>query len=373
MALSKRTYVSGQTIITAENLNAIQDELIRVDGLLGKDIQSAAINDSGHLILTLTDGTTLDAGVAKGAKGDAGDTGPKGDTGDTGPQGIQGPAGPQGVQGPQGEQGIQGETGPVGADGAQGPKGDTGPQGPKGDKGDPFTYSDFTIEQLAALKGEKGDKGDKGDKGETGATGAQGPKGDPGADYTLTEADKAEIADMVDGATIVQAPKYVNSVAEMTDVNRPYVLISTGHIWANANVEAEKPITEAVNATDGNPYHDGHRLGSSMTSDSMEADAPGYFLTPLIDLTKAAYQGKTIQLHLEGAHFASNTAFETWIQCRLYGLDKTVIAARPYVFADATSPNSVAGIANGTISVAYHNETSATITITVPPTFGAAN
>lgn len=32
----------------------------------------------------------------------------------------------------------------------------------KGDKGDPFTYEDFTPEQLAALKGEKGDKGDDG-------------------------------------------------------------------------------------------------------------------------------------------------------------------------------------------------------------------
>lgn len=29
-----------------------------------------------------------------------------------------------------------------------------------GPKGDPFTYEDFTAEQLAALKGEKGDQGD---------------------------------------------------------------------------------------------------------------------------------------------------------------------------------------------------------------------
>lgn len=69
MALTKRNYVSGETVITADNLNAIQDEIIRVAGLLGKDIQSAAINNSGHLILTLTDGTTLDAGVAKGSDG----------------------------------------------------------------------------------------------------------------------------------------------------------------------------------------------------------------------------------------------------------------------------------------------------------------
>ena len=37
-----------------------------------------------------------------------------------------------------------------------------GAQGPKGDKGDPFTYADFTPEQLEALKGPKGDKGDDG-------------------------------------------------------------------------------------------------------------------------------------------------------------------------------------------------------------------
>jgi hypothetical protein len=37
----------------------------------------------------------------------------------------------------------------------------------KGAKGDPFTYEDFTEEQLEALKGEKGDKGEKGEKGDT--------------------------------------------------------------------------------------------------------------------------------------------------------------------------------------------------------------
>lgn len=68
-------------------------------------------------------------------------------------------------------------------------------KGDKGEKGDPFTYADFTQEQLLSLKGEKGEKGDKGD------TGAQGIQGEKGADgYTpvkgtdyFTEADKAEI------------------------------------------------------------------------------------------------------------------------------------------------------------------------------------
>lgn len=80
MSFTKTIFVDNQTVIDADTLNAIQDELIRVAGLLGKDIQSAAINDSGHLILTLTDGTKLDAGVAKGAKGDAGGTGADGIT-----------------------------------------------------------------------------------------------------------------------------------------------------------------------------------------------------------------------------------------------------------------------------------------------------
>ena len=70
--------------------------------------------------------------------------------------------------------------------------GQKGDPGPKGDKGDPFTYSDFTPDQLAALKGPKGDQGipgpqgvqgqpgPKGDKGETGEQGPQGLQGIPG-------------------------------------------------------------------------------------------------------------------------------------------------------------------------------------------------
>ena len=89
-------------------------------------------------------------------QGPAGPTGPKGPKGDTGATGTQG------VQGPKGEPGETGPQGPAGADGAKGPK------------GDPFTYDDFTEEQLAALTGPQGPKGDTGD------TGPQGPKGDPG-------------------------------------------------------------------------------------------------------------------------------------------------------------------------------------------------
>lgn len=64
-----------------------------------------------------------------------------------------------------------------------------------GPKGDPFTYADFTPEQLAALKGEKGNPGEKGDpftyadftaeqllalKGPVGDPGIQGLQGEKG-------------------------------------------------------------------------------------------------------------------------------------------------------------------------------------------------
>ena len=60
-----------------------------------------------------------------------------------------------------------------------GPKGDPGPQGEKGDTG---------------AAGQQGAQGPKGEKGDTGATGPQGPAG---ADYVLTAADRAEIAQAV--------------------------------------------------------------------------------------------------------------------------------------------------------------------------------
>lgn len=115
--------------------------------------------------------------------------------------------------GPQGEKGEKGDTG---ATGAQGEKGDAGPQGPAGEDGkaasinigkvttgapgsqasvtntgtDSAAVFDFLIPQ-----GDKGDTGATGPQGEKGDT---GPKGDKGEDYSLTEDDKLEIADIVE-------------------------------------------------------------------------------------------------------------------------------------------------------------------------------
>lgn len=75
-----------------------------------------------------------------------------------------------------------------------------GVQGPPGPKGDPFTYEDFTQEQLEGLTGPQGvpgPAGPAGPAGESGPAGPAGPQGNPGNDYVLTDADKQEVVNMV--------------------------------------------------------------------------------------------------------------------------------------------------------------------------------
>ena len=96
--------------------------------------------------------------------------------GPPGPPGPPGEPGKDGVDGINGEQGIQGPPGPPGKDGLRGEQGLPGP------KGEPFKFSDFTQEQLAALKGPKGDPGPHGEPGRNGVDGEQGPPGPPGKD-----------------------------------------------------------------------------------------------------------------------------------------------------------------------------------------------
>lgn len=107
----------------------------------------------GYIVLKPVQGVTPVNGDTYMKLVSKGDAGQKGDTGAPGEKGDPGQPGEQGVPGEKGEQ---------------------------GEKGDPFTYADFTPEQLAALKGPKGDKGDKGDTGADGIQGERGEKGEKG-------------------------------------------------------------------------------------------------------------------------------------------------------------------------------------------------
>ena len=104
-----------------------------------------------------SDGTTfqqkLDSGALKGDPGKDGEPGAKGDPGEKGADGAPGKDGAKGDKGDTGDQGPQGLQGPKGETGLQGP---IGPQGPKGETG---------------LQGPIGPRGPKGDKGDTGPAG----------------------------------------------------------------------------------------------------------------------------------------------------------------------------------------------------------
>lgn len=185
MTLNKVNYIAEETVITAKNLNDIQDAIITLEststkgpkgdkgdkgdpgeqgpigpqGPAGKDGTSVNIKgsvanagslssiqegaavgdgyiteDDGHL--HVYNGTSfIDVGEIRGPQGVAGPKGDKGDKGETGaigpvgPKGEAGLTGPAGAKGPKGDTGAQGLQGPAGP---AGPRGERGPQGPAG-------------------------------------------------------------------------------------------------------------------------------------------------------------------------------------------------------------------------------------------------
>ena len=156
----------------------------------------------------------------KGEKGDPGEKGEKGDQGDIGPQGLRGERGERGPQGFQGEKGEKGDQGEKGEQGERGEKGDPGEQGiqgipgEKGDKGDRGEQGEQGIQGIQGVQGipgEKGDKGDKGDQGERGLQGEKGEKGDKGDPFTYADFTPEQIAELQQPAT--EAAKTANEAA----------------------------------------------------------------------------------------------------------------------------------------------------------------
>ena len=82
-------------------------------------------------------------------------------------------------------------------------------QGPPGPKGEPFKYSDFTQDQLNALKGPKGDKGEPfrySDFTPEQLLSLRGPKGDPGSGGGQVTSQPIQIYEVVWGNAIASNP-----------------------------------------------------------------------------------------------------------------------------------------------------------------------
>lgn len=138
-------------------------------------------------------------------QGPPGPPGPPGEPGRNGIDGEQGLQGIQGPPGPPGKDGVNGLKGEPGTPGQRGADGERGPQGPPGPKGEPFKYSDFTQDQLNALKGPKGDKGEPFRYSDFTAEQLQalrGPKGDPGSGGGQVTSQPIEIYEVAWGTAV---------------------------------------------------------------------------------------------------------------------------------------------------------------------------
>lgn len=174
----------------------------------------------------------------------------------------------------------------------------------KGEKGDPFTYNDFTPEQLLALKGENGidgksayqlavEKGFVGTeaewiaslKGETGPQGIQGLKGD---NYQITEADYAAIAGMVSVPS--KTSELTNDSNFITEVklNGESVVNKDGSIDLQlGNLDTTLGETITCNQAIG-----GISAGTTFTEDTTIADIIRALLKiPVVETDGAIYYG----------------------------------------------------------------------------------
>lgn len=159
----------------------------------------------------------------------------------------------------------------------------------------------------------------------------------------------------------------VESVDEMTDTSKQYVLKSTGTIWEYKETTTEKEVTVTDNivGTDDNPYYDSSRFGSD-GGVTTSASYAAYIVSPYIDLSK--YEDRVIELHLEGADYLIDTDDGTkpYVQNQIFDKDMNRIYARNKSLLEEgilLGLNGIAGMING--------EKSATLTITPPVSYAS--
>jgi len=139
----------GQLVITYSDGSSVNlDKLVGINGIDGVSISNSAINDKGELIITYSNGQICNLGKVVGVDGK---------------NGINGINGSNGNNGKNGQDGISVVKSEINSNGEL-----------------VVTYSNSVIDNLGKVVGSDGAKGDKGEKGDTGAQGEKGDKGDTG-------------------------------------------------------------------------------------------------------------------------------------------------------------------------------------------------
>ena len=311
------------------------------------------INDEGTFIFSVTN-PDLEVINVSYLTTLSGIPGPEGPQGSTGPIGSTGPAGPIGPTGPQGSTGSQG---PKGNTGAVGPTGPVGPQGPQGIPGITIDIASMDFPLGQETVGYDTNNGIS-ITGQTQLTNENGEVHNVATDISLPifSGTGISINAKADGTGVVVkntsygAPAYAQSVDELNasgDKTKIY-LLPDGYLYAWAESTSQETVTVStpINGTPDNPYKDGYRLGSS--GDSFHNDAPGYTVTPYIDLTP--YSGKNINIILEGLTYFTAEPTQ-WVQSRCYENSSTVSVVR--------SPSTPVPQANS----AFHTATNLNIDI----------
>ena len=301
-------------------------------GISNPVVGGSVVNDS--LILTLNDGTTINAGLAQGPQGPAGADGQDGAQGPQGVAGPQGATGPQGLTGAQGPQGLTGPQGPAGADGqdgAQGPQGLPGPQGPAGADGQDG------VQGPQGLPGPQGPAGADGQDGAQGPQGLPGPQGPAGADgqdgaqgpQGLTGAQGPAGADGQDGA---QGPQGVAGPQGPAgaDGQDGVSIVNTEILGDSLYVTLDNGQVLNAGGLSGSSQSSGQFSGTSMIS----LDTISPYMRYIGDGREGDFFCSSFSGVLSGEHFYRNFTVENLCQLDIEPSQTTIIHVSDTCFID---------------------------------------
>lgn len=157
----------------------------------------------------------------------------------------------------KGETGAKGDRGEKGEKGEKGDTGQTGTQGPQGVKGDPFTYNDFTEDQIAELQRPATEAATRADKATKNANDA--------ADTANAAAKAVELA--ATGLSGAQMRALVRT-GDAPNVLYPGDLITAGWTWEGRTYPMRMAV--AHHYTGADDAHPLKELGDGRTGNCMD-------------------------------------------------------------------------------------------------------